>query len=154
MSEQTPQQPRFEIQKIYLKDVSLETPNSPMIFTEQWNGETNLQLNNTSTQLAEDIYEVALTLTVTTKLGDKTAYLVEVKQAGIFTAAGFDADQLGAMLGAYCPNVLFPYAREAISTLAQKGGFPPLWLAPINFDALYLQQLQNQQAQAEQAATH
>ncbi len=121
MSEQNsaPQQPQqhFEIQKLYTKDISFETPNSPMIFTEQWTGESQLQLHNESAQLADNIHEVVLTVTVTTKQGDKTAYLCEVRQAGIFTIAGFAPDQLAAMLGAYCPNVLFPYAREAVSNL-------------------------------------
>ncbi|PWV64834.1 protein-export chaperone SecB [Plasticicumulans acidivorans] len=149
MTEQAnvPQQ-HFDIQKIYLKDLSFETPHSPMIFTEQWSGESQLQLNNESTQLAENIHEVVLTLTVTTKNGDKTAYLCEVKQAGIFTIAGFAPEQLAAMLGAYCPNVLFPFGREMVSSLVQKGGFPPLILAPVNFDALYMQHLQAQQAKA------
>lgn len=155
MSEQNsvPQQPQqhFEIQKLYTKDISFETPNSPMIFTEQWTGESQLQLHNESAQLADNIHEVVLTVTVTTKQGDKTAYLCEVRQAGIFTIAGFAPDQLAAMLGAYCPNVLFPYAREAVSNLIQRGGFPPLQLAPVNFDALYMQHLQAKQAQQMQA---
>ncbi len=145
---QQPQQ-QFEIQKIYLKDVSVETPNSPLIFTEQWKPEVNLQLNHTANGIAEQVHEVVLTLTVTAKQADKTAYLVEIKQAGIFGLRGFSGDQLGAMLGAYCPNMLFPYAREAISSLIQKSGFPPLLLNPVNFDALYMQQLARQKAAAQ-----
>lgn len=153
MSEQNnaPQQ-HFEIQKLYTKDISFEAPNAPLIFTEQWAGESQLALHNESAQLADNIHEVVLTVTVTTKQGDKTAYLCEVKQAGIFTVAGFAPEQLAAMLGAYCPNVLFPYAREAVSSLIQRGGFPPLQLAPVNFDALYMQHLQAKQAGESGAA--
>ena len=141
--------PQLEIQKIYLKDVSLEAPHTPAIFTEGWQPETSVQLNNASTQIGEDVYEAVLTLTVTTKVGEKTAYLVEVQQAGIFTIKGFSGEQLGQVLGAFCPNTLFPFAREALSSLISKGGFPPLLLNPINFDALYKQRLQAQQAKVE-----
>ena len=146
----TSNQQQFEIQKIYLKDVSLETPNSPLIFTEQWKPEINLQLNNTSTPLADNVYDVVLTLTVTAKLGEKTAYLAEIQQAGIFTLKGFADEQLGPMLGAFCPNILFPFAREAVASLVQKGGFPPLLLNPVNFDALYFQHMQTQQDKQSQ----
>lgn len=145
-------QQQFEIQKIYIKDASLEIPNAPVVFTEQWQGESNLQLGNASNQLTDDLFEVVLTVTLTTTNAGKTAYLVEVKQAGIFTLKGFSREHMGAMLGAYCPNTLFPYARETISTLVQKGGFPPVWLQPVNFDALYLQHLQAQQQQAGAAS--
>jgi preprotein translocase subunit SecB len=137
---------------VYLKDVSFETPSSPAVFAVQWQPEVNVELNSGGTRLADDVYEVVLTLTVTCKVGDKTAYLVEVQQAGIFTIAGFDEATLGGMLGSYCPNVLFPYAREAIGNLVSKGSFPQLMLAPINFDALYAQHLERQQAPAEQEA--
>jgi preprotein translocase subunit SecB len=150
MSDETPSQ-QLEIQKIYLKDVSLETPNSPMIFTEQWQPETSVQLDNVSEQLADYVYEVLLTLTVTAKLGEKTAYLVEIQQAGIFTVQGFTDEQLGHVLGAFCPNTLFPFAREVLASMVSKGGFPPLLLNPINFDALYLQRLQSRQAQQTEA---
>ena len=143
----TSNQQQFEIQKLYLKDVSLETPNSPLIFTEQWKPEINLQLNNTSTPLADNVYDVVLTLTVTAKLGEKTAYLAEIQQAGIFTLKGFADEQLGPMLGAFCPKILFPFAREAVASLVQKGGFPPLLLNPVNFDALYFQHMQAKQSQ-------
>ncbi len=149
MSEQaqTPQQ-HFEIQKVYLKDASLETPNSPMIFTEQWQPQTEVRLETGATPLTEDLYEAVLTLTVTAKLGERTAYLVEVQQAGLFTLRGFDEQALGHMLHAFCPNILFPFAREEIAGLIGKGGFLALLLNPINFDGLYLQRLQQQQAQA------
>ena len=146
-------QHQLEIQKIYLKDVSLETPNSPMIFREPWKPEIQIQLNSNASGMSEQLYEVVLTLTVTAKLGDKTAYLAEVQQAGIFTLKGFDDNQLGPVLGAFCPNVLYPFAREAVASLVGKGGFPPLLLNPVNFDALYLQRLQSQKAEAKQATS-
>lgn len=154
MSEQ-PQAPQqhFEIQKVYLKDVSLETPNSPMIFTDQWQPQTEVRLETGVTPLTEDLFEVVLTLTVTAKLGERTAYLVEVQQAGLFTLRGFDEPQTGHMLHAFCPNLLFPFAREAIASMIGKGGFPALLLNPINFDGLYLQRLQ-QQAQAVATPPH
>lgn len=147
----SPQQ-QFEIQKLYLKDVSLEIPNAPNIFTEQWKPDINLQINTSSSLISENIYEVVLTLTVTAKLGEKTAYLVEVQQAGIFSIRGFPNEHLGAMMGAFCPNVLFPFGREAIASLVQKSGFPPLLLNPVNFDALYLQQLEAQKKRNQEKA--
>ncbi len=144
---QAPQQ-HFDIQKVYLKDVSLETPNSPMIFTEQWQPETEVRLETGATPLAENLFEVVLTVTITAKLGERTAYLAEVQQGGLFTLAGFDEAQMGHMLHAFCPNVLFPFAREALGSLIGKGGFPALLLNPINFDGLYMQRLQQQAAQA------
>ena len=140
-------QQQFEIQKIYVKDVSLETPHSPMIFTQQWKPEVNLQINTATSQLAENVHEVVLTLTVTAKQGDKTAYLVEVQQAGIFGLKNFNKEQIGPMLGAYCPNILFAYGREVVDSLVSKAGFPQLMLKPVNFDALYVQHVQAQQKQ-------
>ncbi|MCB1918573.1 MAG: protein-export chaperone SecB [Candidatus Competibacteraceae bacterium] len=150
--QQAPQQ-HFEIQKVYLKDVSLETPNSPMIFTEQWQPQTEVRLETGATPLTEDLFESVLTLTVTAKLGERTAYLAEVKQAGLFTLKGFDEQQKGHMLHAFCPNILFPFAREELASLIGKGGFPALLLNPINFDALYMQRLQQQQASAQTPAS-
>ncbi|MBT3308305.1 MAG: protein-export chaperone SecB [Gammaproteobacteria bacterium] len=145
-------QTTFDIQKIYLKDVSFESPNAPAVFQIQWAPDTNLQVGAKNTKLADDVYEVVLNLTATVKVEEQTAFLIEVQQAGIFTLAGFEEGAMGHLLGAYCPNVLFPYAREAISDLTTKGGFPPLLLAPINFDALYAQ---NQQAEtAEEETKH
>lgn len=148
MSDQQQASQQFEIQKIYLKDVSLETPNSPMIFTEQWQPQTEVRLETGAKPLAEGLFEVSLTVTITAKLGDRTAYLVEVQQGGLFALRGFDDGQMGHMLHAYCPNLLFPFAREELASLIGKGGFPVLLLNPINFDNLYLQRLQQQQAQA------
>lgn len=141
-----PQQ-QFAIQKIYVKDVSFESPNAPQMFTAEWQPAHNLELNTNGQALGENVYEVVLSLTVTAKNGEDTAFLVEVQQCGIFTLAGFSDEDLGTMLGAYCPNLLFPYAREAISDLVTRGGFPPLLLAPVNFDALYAQHLQERERQ-------
>jgi preprotein translocase subunit SecB len=138
---------QFAIQKVYMKDMSFETPNSPSIFTAEWKPDINLQLNSSANPVAEGVYEVVLSITVTAKLADKTAYLAEVQQAGIFTVDGFEGNQQGPMLGAFCPNVLYPFAREAVADLIGKGGFPPVYLAPVNFDALYAQKAQEIQAQ-------
>lgn len=143
-----PPQPQFAIQKIYVKDLSFEAPNSPRIFTQEWKPELNMQLSNESQHITENLYETALSLTVTAKLGDQTAFLAEVHHAGIFTLSGYSDKDLGPLLGSYCPNILFPFAREVIADLVAKGGFPPLLLAPVNFDALYSQQMQQQQRQA------
>jgi len=149
MSEEQNQQ-QFAIQKIYLKDVSFESPNSPAVFQDaDWKPEINVQLNTEGKTIAEGVHEVILSVTVTAKKGDSTAFLVEVKQAGVFQLTGFSQEQLGGMLGAYCPETLFPFAREAIAELVSKGGFPQLLLAPVNFNALYMQ---HQQQQAEQQA--
>lgn len=145
MSDQQQPSPHFDIQKIYLKDVSLETPNSPAVFTEQWQPQSEVRLETGATPLTQELFEVVLTVTVTSKLGDRTAYLTEVQQAGLFTLRGFDEQQMGHMLHAFCPNILFPFAREELASLISKGGFPPLLLNPINFDGLYLQRVQQQQ---------
>ncbi len=151
MSDQD-QQRQFTIQRIYLKDVSFETPNSPEIFRTQGKPDNNLNLNTAVNPLEGDTYEVVLTLTLTTKVDDKTAYLVEVQQAGIFTLAGFGEQEKAPMLGAYCPNALFPYAREVITDLVGKGSFPQMVLQPVNFDALFMQHQQElaKRAQAQQ----
>jgi preprotein translocase subunit SecB len=146
-------QQALALQKVYLKDVSLETPNSPQIFTENWKPEFNIQIGTTNNTLSEDVHEVVLSLTITAKHEDKTAYLIEIQQAGVFSLKGFNPQQKRPMLGAFCPNTLFPYAREAVDSLLIKGGFPPLHLNPINFDAIYQQQLKAQQEQ-QQAARH
>jgi preprotein translocase subunit SecB len=146
-------QQQFAIQKIYLKDVSFESPNAPAVFTEgEWKPEVNIQLNSSNKSLGQDTYEVDLKITVTTKHNDKTAFLVELTQSGIFTVAGFAQENLKGMLAAFCPETLFPFAREAIAELVGKGGFPPLLLAPVNFNALYLQQTQQQQPAVQDTA--
>lgn len=136
---------QFAIQKIYTKDISFETPNSPKTFTQKWEPALDLNLGTHVEPLENSMFEVALNITVTVKLGETTAYLVEVTQAGIFTVAGFSDQEMGPMMGSFCPNILFPYAREVISDLVSKGGFPQLILAPVNFDALYMQHLQQEQ---------
>ena len=143
--------PHFGIVRVYLKDVSFETPNSPEVFRQDFNPDVNLQLNTSVNKLEDSLYEVVLNVTVTSKQGDKTGFLVEVQQAGIFELKGYDEAQKGSVLGAYCPNTLYPFAREAISDLVVKGGFPQLLLSPINFDALYTQKLT--QAEAPAAAS-
>ncbi len=147
--------PQFALQRIFTKDISFETPNSPAIFTEKWEPSVNIDLNTANRPLQEGVYEVTLTITVTTKLGEKTAYLAEVQQAGIFVLNGFNEQDLGGMINSYCPNVLFPFAREVIADLVNKGSFPQLLLAPINFDALYAQHLQQAAAQGgEESPVH
>ncbi|HFD80067.1 MAG TPA: protein-export chaperone SecB [Gammaproteobacteria bacterium] len=143
--------PQFALHRVYLKDVSFETPNSPAIFTEESEPSINVQLNTSVNRLEENVFEVVLNLTVTSKEGERTAFLVEVQQAGIFSLGGFEEEQKGHMLGAYCPNILFPFAREAICDLVVKGGFPQLLLAPINFDALYAQNREQQNSAAAEA---
>jgi preprotein translocase subunit SecB len=140
--------PEFSILRIYLKDVSFETPTSPGVFTQEFKPEIGLRLNTAIKRIEEDLHEVVLNITVTAKQGEKTGFLVEVQQAGIFSLKGFDEVQKGTMLGAYCPNVLFPYAREEISALVTKGGFPPLLLAPINFDVMYAEKTAERAQQA------
>ncbi len=143
--------PRFEIQKIFIKDVSLENPNSPGIFLgHQWNPEANLQLGSRSEELDDGNYEVILTVTLTVKSGDMTGYLVEVQQAGVFTLENIPEEQLEPLLGIGCPNVLFPFAREVVADLVQKAGFPQHLLPPVNFEAIYAQQARQNSATADQ----
>ncbi len=140
-SAESEDRPHLAIVRVYLKDVSFETPNSPDIFKQQFKPEVNLQLNTAVNELENNLFEVILTVTVTSKEGDKTGFLVEVQQAGIFEIKGVDTKQRDSILGAYCPNTLYPFAREAVSSLVVKGGFPPVLLSPINFDALYAQRM-------------
>lgn len=147
MSDEPQNQQQFAIQKIYLKDVSFESPNAPAIFTEgQFQPEINVQINTEAQTVADNMHEVTLTVTVTAKQADKTAFLAEVKQAGLFQMSGFEQEQMGGMLGAYCPEALFPFARETIAALVAKGGFPQVLLAPVNFNAMYMQHQQQKQA--------
>jgi preprotein translocase subunit SecB len=139
---------QFAIQRIYTKDVSFEVPNAPQVFTAEWKPSINVQLNTSVQDLGEDHYELVLNVTVTAKQGDKTGFLAEVQQAGIFLISGIAEPEMGPMLGIFCPNILFPYAREAVSDLVNRGSFPQLNLAPVNFEALYAQQVQQQQAGA------
>lgn len=148
---QEQQEQQFIIQRIYVKDVSFEAPNSPAVFTQDWQPDTNLDLNTKVNNLASENYEVELFITITVKSAGKTAFLVEVKQAGVFFIQGYAEEQLNHLLAAYCPNILFPYAREVIASLVSKGSFPELHLSPINFDALYARRLQEEQAKASVA---
>lgn len=143
---------QFEINRIYVKDVSVEAPNTPNIFKEEWEPEVNLQLGSNHTELDEEaVHEISLTVTVTVTVKDKNAYVVEVEQAGIFTLLGFEEEQKDYLIGAMIPNILFPYARETISSLSQKAGFPPMVLNPIDFNGLYQQHIQEQiEAQGDQ----
>jgi preprotein translocase subunit SecB len=138
---------QFHIQRIYTKDISFETPNSPEIFKKEWKPEVKLDLDTRNSKLEDNVFEVVLSLTVTTTVGEETAFLCEVQQAGIFTVAQMEESQLAHALGAFCPNILFPYAREAVSNLVNRGTFPQLNLAPVNFDALFAQYLQQRQSQ-------
>jgi len=142
--------PQFSIQRIYVKDISFETPNSPTIFTKEWKPDVKLDLDNRSVKIEEGVYEVTLSLTVTAKIEDQTAFLCEVQQAGIFVIGNMPDAQMAHMLGAFCPNTLFPYARETVSSLVNRGTFPALNLSPVNFDALFAQYVQQAQAKANE----
>ncbi len=132
--------PGFSIEKVYVKDASLEIPNSPEIFTDRTQPQINVELGNNGNKIEDGIYEVSLKVTVTAKIEDKTAFLVEVTQAGIFSIRNVPDENLEMILGITCPNILFPYAREAVSDLVVRGGFPSVLLNPINFEALFAQQ--------------
>lgn len=145
---------RITIGKIYAKDISFESPQSPSIFKQgEWKPQTNLNLRSSTNALEDDQHEVILTLTVDAKDGDKTLFLIELQQAGIFEIVGYDEEEFKAVVGSFCPNILFPYAREAIANVIQKGGFPEFLLQPINFDALYMQSRQ-QSAEAVSTEAH
>jgi len=146
-------QRQFAIQRIYIKDTSVEVPNSPKIFLENWEPEMNMDIGTKADPLENNIYEVILTLTVTVKIKETIAFLIEVKQAGIFTLQSFPEDQLRPMLGAFCPNVLYPYARATVTDLAVRAGFPQIYLTPVSFDALYEQHERERLKQAEGKST-
>ena len=147
------EQAQFTIQKIYVKDVSFEVPGAPQIFNEPGQPQLELNLNQKVARAADTVFEVVLGITLTCKVGEKTVYLAEVEQAGLFGLAGFDERTLDMMLGTYCPNVLFPYARQAVGDLIAQGGFPPFYLQPINFEQLYAEGLRRRaEAQANAKA--
>jgi preprotein translocase subunit SecB len=131
------QQPVFSIEKIYVKDVSLEAPNSPQIFLEQVTPQVDVQLRNTAARIQEALFEVSVSVTVTAKVGERTFFLVEAAQAGIFQIRNVPEADLDPILGVACANILFPYARETIADLISRAGFPPIHLAPVNFEAMY-----------------
>lgn len=152
MAEQNAPQNQFSIQKLYVKDVSFESPSTPEVFSfKSWEPKIELNLNNTNKQVSDGIFEVVLSVTATVKHDDKTAFLVEIHQAGIFQIAGFNEQDTKYILGSQCMNILFPYAREVVSDLTTRGGFPPLLLNPVNFDALYAQAVQQQNKDPEAA---
>ena len=148
--EQKAPERQLAIQKIYVKDFSFESPRAPEVFTRtDWSPKTDLNLRSSHTALGDTVHEIVLTVTVETKEEDNTIFLVELQQAGIFHIEGYSEEELKAIVGSFCPNILFPYARESISTVVSKGGFPEFLLQPINFDALYAQGLAQAQAQAQ-----
>ena len=158
MSEQQPQQPQqpaqppqptFAVERIYVKDLSLEIPNAPEVFTQREAPRVDIQMHTEGKAVAEGVYESVLTATVTAKFGDKTAFLVEAAQAGIFHIRNVPPQELDPVLGVTCPNILLPFLRETVASITQRAGFPPVMLSPLNFEALYMQQRQQQAAQAQ-----
>nr|MBS0349914.1 protein-export chaperone SecB [Pseudomonadota bacterium] len=143
-------QRQFAIQRIYVKDMSLEVPNSPKVFLENWEPEMNMDIGTKADPIEQHTYEVVLSLTVTVKIKNTVAFLIEIKQAGIFTLQNFPEEHMRPMLGAFCPNILYPYARATVTDLVIRAGFPQLYLAPVNFDAFYEQHERERQKQAEE----
>jgi len=146
------QQPAFSIEKIYLKDLSLEIPNAPQVFTERESPRVDINLHNEVKMIETGLYEVTLTATVTAKHNDKTAFLVEVAQAGIFQIRNYPQDELAVVVNVTCPRTLLPYARETVATILGRAGFPPVVLPHVGFESIYQQRLQEQQSQATSAA--
>ena len=142
--------PTFQIQRMYLKDLSLEQPNSPQILLEQQQPQVDINLALAAEPVADGIYEVSVTATVTTKVGDKTLFLVEAKQAGIFELRNIPSEQLQPIIGIACPQIVYPYLRAIVSDVCTRAGFPPVLLAPVSFEALYMQRMQQQQQQPPQ----
>ena len=150
MSETQPQPPSFQIEKLYVKDASLEVPHSPEVYMQPVNPQLEVRIDSGANQFAEGYFEATVSATVTAKAGERTVFLAEVVQAGVFQMRNVTADDLKPLLGIACPTILFPYLREAISDLVIRGGFPPVVLAPVSFEALYLQRLQQEQGVAPQ----
>jgi preprotein translocase subunit SecB len=146
-----PQKQLF-LQKIYVKDLSFESPKAPMVFTTNVSPQTQLNVRSSAQQVAPDTQEVTLVITVEAKDKDSTLFIAEVKQSGIFVIQGYTAEEQAVLLGSFCPNTLYPFAREAIADLVTKGGFPPLLLQPLNFDAIFAQAMQERAARANTAA--
>ncbi|UCV02975.1 protein-export chaperone SecB [Dechloromonas denitrificans] len=138
------EQPVFGIEKLYVKDLSVEVPNAPEIFLEREAPQVEIQLNTGGRGVGEGVFEVVLTVTVTAKMGEKTVFLVEVGQAGIFRIQNVPEDQIEPLIAVACPNILFPYARETVSDAVTRAGFQPIVLQPVNFEAMYMQRLQAQ----------
>lgn len=139
-------QASFNIEKLYVKDLSLELPNAPQVFMQAESPQLDVQIHNESQHVSDALYEVVVTVTVTAKAGEKTLFLAEVAQAGLFSIVNVPAEELDPLLGIGCPTILYPYVREAVSDLVTRGGFPPVLLAPVSFEALYLQRQQQQGA--------
>ena len=137
-------QPSFQIEKIYVKDLSLELPNAPQIFLQSENPQLEIQVRNEGQKFSDPLYEVVVTVTVTARVGEKTLFLAEAAQAGIFSLRDIPETDIGPLLGIACPNILYPYVREAISDMVTRAGFPPVLLAPVSFEALYAQRNQAQ----------
>lgn len=154
MSEEQKVQRQFLVQRLYIKDISFESPKSPQIFQQQWTPEISVNLGNEMQKLDEGAFELVLKVTVEAKHEGKNVFLVEVAQAGVFVASGFSDEEFDALVGIAAPNVLFPYVREVISDLVSRGTFPQFVLQPVNFEALYHQQRQAKAAQAAAEATH
>ncbi|MFN3883203.1 MAG: protein-export chaperone SecB [Rhodocyclaceae bacterium] len=148
MSAQAPDNdaPVFSIEKIYVKDLSVEVPNAPHCFLEREQAQVSLQMQTSGEAVGDGVFDVVLTLTVTAKIGEKTQFLVEAAQAGIFQIRNVPEEELEPIIAVACPNILFPYARETISDAITRAGFPPVLLAPVNFEAIYRQRLEQQQA--------
>ena len=146
MSEPQNNQPVFSIEKVYVKDLSLEIPNAPQVFLEREAPNVDIQLHHNSNSVEDGVFETVLTVTVTAKAADKTMFLVEVSQAGIFVARNIPAQELEQVLGIACPNILFPYVREVSSDIVVRAGVPPVILSPVNFEAIYQSQRQPQAA--------
>lgn len=138
----SPVQASFQIEKLYVKDLSLEVPNAPQIFTQAENPQLEVQVRNEAMQFADGLFEVTVTVTVTARAGDKTVFLVEAAQAGIFSVRGIPAEDLDPLLGIGCPTILYPYVREAISDLVTRAGFPAVVLAPVSFEQVYMERRQ------------
>src|SRR5574343_1428266 len=147
--EQNEQQPVFGIEKLYVKDLSVEVPNAPEIFLEQEAPQVEIQLNTAGRGVAEGVVEVVLTVTVTAKAGEKTLFLVEVGQAGLFRMVNIPEAQMEGLVAVACPNILFPYAREVVPDAITRAGFQPIVLQPVNFEAMYMQRMQEEAAAAE-----
>ena len=143
MTEAQQQPATFQIEKVYVKDVSLEIPHAPKVFLEQLQPQLEVQINTGADNFSEGYYEVTVTATVTARVGERTLFLAEARQAGIFQVRGVPQSDLGPLLGIACPTVIYPYLRETIQDMVSRGGFPPVILAPLSFEALYLQQQQN-----------
>jgi len=144
-----PEATELVLQSIYIKDASFEAPSGPNLAATEWAPQFGLNMNTAGVTVADNLHEVVLTITLEAKLGDRVAYLVEVKQAGVFLIRGYAVDDARRIMGSFCPGVLFPYARQAVSDLILRGGFPPFLLPPVNFDALFQQSLEQAAGQAQ-----